>query len=93
MLNLRTPASLVALASVALAATPVQVGFPAPPTGIVVQSNFLGISLELSYLNIYCAFSLARCLVKPSPYSFVFLPGGVQSGMTHPRHPGQWSTT
>jgi hypothetical protein len=53
--SLRTLAALAALASVAHAATPVSVTFPPPPTNAVVDANFLGISIELSFLNVYCA--------------------------------------
>jgi hypothetical protein len=47
---------LVAIATViipAMAAPPITLSFPAPPSGHVVQSNFLGLSLELSFLNHY----------------------------------------
>jgi hypothetical protein len=42
------------LARPVLAGAPIPLTFPSPPTGNVVQSNFLGLSIELSYLDVYC---------------------------------------
>lgn len=55
MLGLAAPVALAALATAALGATTVQVAFPPAPTHGTVNSNFLGLSVELSFFNIYCA--------------------------------------
>jgi hypothetical protein len=44
------------LATPVFAGAPIPLTFPSPPTGNVVQSNFLGLSIELSYLDVYCAY-------------------------------------
>jgi hypothetical protein len=63
------------LATPALAAAPIPLTFSAPPTGNVVQSNFFGISIELSFLDLYCALILSFTVPLPVlPDLVVLLP-------------------
>lgn len=45
-----------AIISPALAAAPIALTFPAPASNSVVKSNYFGLSIELSFYNVYCAF-------------------------------------
>jgi hypothetical protein len=47
------------------AADPIAIVVPTSPlSSHVVQQNFLGISFELSFLDVYCELALYRCILR-----------------------------
>jgi hypothetical protein len=49
-------ATLTSLSQLAYAVAPITLTFPPPPTSAhTVKSNYFGLSIELSYYNVYCA--------------------------------------